>query len=168
VTHEQEEAFELGDRVAVLSRGRLEQVGSPEDLYEEPATRFVATFIGRSTVLPGIWTSAGTVTLAGRAAWPARGVVPDGRFEDGEPVDLVVRPESAALAAEGTASALPGKVAERRYAGRFAFYIVHLEGIGEIEVLAAPDAARPGEAVAVAPAAGAPLPRAYPREGAGG
>ena len=53
VTHEQEEAFDLGDRVAVLHRGRLDQVGTPEELYEQPATRFVATFVGRAAVLPG-------------------------------------------------------------------------------------------------------------------
>jgi len=54
VTHEQDEAFHLGDRVAVLWRGRLQQVGSPEELYLQPANRFVASFIGRSTALPGV------------------------------------------------------------------------------------------------------------------
>ena len=58
VTHEQEEAFDLGDRVAVLNAGRLEQEGTPETLYEEPASRFVATFVGRSSVLPGTWAAA--------------------------------------------------------------------------------------------------------------
>ena len=58
VTHEQEEAFELGDRVAVLNAGRLEQVGTPEELFEKPETRFVATFIGRSSVVPVIWESS--------------------------------------------------------------------------------------------------------------
>src|SRR5207253_4726895 len=53
VTHEQEEAFDLGDRVAVLDRGRLEQVGAPEDLYERPASLFVATFVGRANVVRG-------------------------------------------------------------------------------------------------------------------
>src|SRR3989442_1149720 len=53
VTHEQEEAFDLGDRVAVLDRGRLEQVGAPEDLYERPASLFVATFVGRANVVQG-------------------------------------------------------------------------------------------------------------------
>jgi ABC-type Fe3+/spermidine/putrescine transport system ATPase subunit len=57
VTHEQEEAFELGDRVAVLCDGRLEQVGTPEVLFDSPATRFVATFIGRSSVVPVRWES---------------------------------------------------------------------------------------------------------------
>ena len=52
VTHEQEEAFDLGDRVALLHGGRLEQVGTPHELYRAPATRFVAGFIGRASLLP--------------------------------------------------------------------------------------------------------------------
>jgi ABC-type Fe3+/spermidine/putrescine transport system ATPase subunit len=55
VTHEQEEAFHLGDRVAVLEGGVLHQVGTPRDLYDRPATRFVATFVGRASVLPGVF-----------------------------------------------------------------------------------------------------------------
>jgi len=53
VTHEQEEAFALGDRVAVLQAGRLEQVAAPDELYEHPATVFVATFVGRANVVRG-------------------------------------------------------------------------------------------------------------------
>src|SRR6266498_3726967 len=63
VTHEQEEAFDLADRVAVLHRGALEQVGSPEELYERPATRFVASFIGRSSTLPATWEAAANVAV---------------------------------------------------------------------------------------------------------
>ena len=67
VTHEQEEAFELGDRVAVLNDGRLEQVGVPEELFEQPATRFVATFIGRSSVLPAVWEKGRGARIRGGA-----------------------------------------------------------------------------------------------------
>src|SRR5713226_7813892 len=73
VTHEQEEAFDLADRVAVIHRGGLEQVGPPEELYESPATRFVASFIGRSSVLPAIWEAAasGAVVLPTGQRWAA-------------------------------------------------------------------------------------------------
>jgi len=76
VTHEQEEAFHLGDRVAVLYRGTLQQVGTPEDLYARPATRFVATFVGRASVLPGRFergaAGQGAVRLdrPGNPVWP--------------------------------------------------------------------------------------------------
>jgi len=167
VTHEQEEAFELGDRVAVLSAGRLEQVGSPEELYEEPKTRFVATFIGRSTVLAGTWTGDGTARLAEGNPWRAEGAA---GLRAGDPVDVVVRPESLAFAPADAPGTLRGEVVERRYAGRAAFFSVRLEGRGaahggqETEVLAAPDAARPGDRVAVRPDPAGPVPRAYPKE----
>src|SRR5258707_6439868 len=81
VTHEQEEAFELGDRVAVLNAGRLEQAGAPDELYERPASLFVAAFVGRANVFRG---------AAARALSGADGVV-------------VVRPQQLPLAAAGLA-----------------------------------------------------------------
>jgi ABC-type Fe3+/spermidine/putrescine transport system ATPase subunit len=73
VTHDQEDAFAIADRVAVLRQGRLLQVGTPEDLYERPASRHVAEFIGRATLLPAEWAqdrlrvSIGGVTQEGTA-----------------------------------------------------------------------------------------------------
>ena len=158
VTHEQEEAFELGDRVAVLHRGRLEQVGTPEALFERPATRFVASFIGRSSVLAAVWN--GGARLEGGAVWPAE---PGEPLADGAPVDLVVRPDALVLAAAPRPGGLAGRVVERRYAGRSAHYRV-ATGAGEVEVLAAADAARDGDAVVVAPGPAGPLPLAFARE----
>ena len=65
VTHDQEEALALGDTIAVMSHGRLEQVGTPEQVYREPATRFVADFVGRANWLPVSIDRAGQVLLAG-------------------------------------------------------------------------------------------------------
>ena len=64
VTHEQDEAFDLGDRVAVLRGGKLEQVGTPDELYAVPVNRFVAGFVGRSSLLP--------VTVLGPTEWGTR------------------------------------------------------------------------------------------------
>jgi ABC-type Fe3+/spermidine/putrescine transport system ATPase subunit len=162
VTHEQEEAFDLGDRVAVMNAGRLEQVGSPEALYEEPATRFVATFVGRASVLPGQWlASRGAVRLEAGPVWRASGA---GDLAEGMAVDAVVRPESLKLLDALTTEALPGEVAGRRYAGRVALYDVVLDAGGAVEVLASPDAARPGQKVFVAPDPDGPVPKAFPRE----
>ena len=158
VTHEQEEAFELGDRVAVLHRGRLEQIGTPEDLFERPATRFVATFIGRSSVLPATWD--GGARLEGGLRWPAEAGEP---LADSAPVDLVVRPEALMLAAAPRPDGLAGRVVERRYAGRTAWYRV-ATAAGEVEVLAAAGAAKDGDAVVVAPGPSGPLPLAFARE----
>jgi len=163
VTHEQEEAFELGDRVAVLSRGSLEQVGSPEDLYEEPKTRFVATFIGRSSILAGTWTGERGVRLAEGTVWRARPGGDAAELAPGTEVDLVVRPESLAFAPAGALNALPGEVVERRYAGRVAFFTVKLAGGGEAEVLAAPGAARAGDGLSVRLEPAGPVPHVYVR-----
>jgi ABC-type Fe3+/spermidine/putrescine transport system ATPase subunit len=151
VTHEQDEAFQLGDRVAVLHKGVLEQVGTPEDLYETPATRFVATFVGRAGVLPGVAEgNALRLDLPGSPLWAGTALA---QLPPGAPADLVVRPESLAFAAPGTPGALSGQVTERRYAGPVTYYLVALSGGPEIEVLAPSGAAREGEAVAVVPAA---------------
>jgi ABC-type Fe3+/spermidine/putrescine transport system ATPase subunit len=124
VTHEQEEAFDLGDRIAVLQAGRLEQVGTPEDLYERPASLFVGMFVGRANVLRG---------AAARALGAAPGHL------------VLVRPEQLRFGANG----LRGVVAERRYTGSTAFFTVALESGERLEVEAAPDAARVGDQVAV-------------------
>ncbi|MDX2031818.1 MAG: ABC transporter ATP-binding protein [Blastocatellia bacterium] len=55
ITHDQEEAMELGDHIAILNRGRIEQIGTPEDVYNEPQTEFVATFLGAANVIEGCW-----------------------------------------------------------------------------------------------------------------
>ena len=158
VTHEQEEAFELGDRVAVLHRGRLEQIGTPEALFERPATRFVASFIGRSSVLPAVWN--GGARLEGGAVWPAEA---GEALAEAASIDLVVRPDALVLSASPRPDGLAGRVVERRYAGRSAYYRV-ATGAGEVEVLAAADAARDGDAVIVAPGPAGPPPLAFPRE----
>ena len=156
VTHEQEEAFHLGDRVAVLSGGALHQVGSPEGLYERPATRFVATFVGRASVLPGVLAEDGVEI--GAVRWPAvRSPEAEG-LAAGEAVDLVVRPESLGFVPDGDPRALPGQVVERRYAGAVTYYQVALGDGGELEVLSPSGAAAVGDAVRVAPAASPSLP----------
>jgi len=163
ITHEQEEAFELGDRVALMNAGRLEQVGTARELYEAPASRFVAAFIGRSSVVPGVWEkTAGRARLPGGAAWPA---VADWNLLDGAPVDVVARPETLGFVTARDGGGAEGRVAELRFAGRETYFAVALEG-GEVEVLAPPDAAQPGWKVFVAPLPAGPAPRAYPRESA--
>ena len=160
VTHEQEEAFELGDRVAVLNAGRLEQIGTPEELFEKPETRFVATFIGRSSVLPVRWENSGARIPRG-PVWAATEGAP---VAEGADADLVIRPEALEFTSRPRADALEGKVGERRYAGRTAYFRVATEAAGEVEVLAPPLAAREGDRVLMVPSPGGPVPRVFPKE----
>ena len=166
VTHEQDEAFAVGDRVALLEGGRLEQVGPPEALYLEPASRFVAGFLGRASSIPGRLTEEGEVEIGdarfvgNSARWPASpaaGVAPGSR------VDAVFRPEGLRLVDPDEAdNALGGEVVSRRYAGEATFYEVEMAVGGRLLVAAGLDAARPGDPVAVAPRPGGPLPRLFP------
>jgi ABC-type Fe3+/spermidine/putrescine transport system ATPase subunit len=153
VTHEQEEAFALGDLVAVLREGRLEQVGTGPDLYERPATLFVATFVGRGTVLPGVMRDPQHARVAAGAEWPVRCPTP---LAPDAAVSLVARPEALRFA---TDRGLAGTVQERRYLGGRALFQVGTAA-GVLEVEAAVDAARPGDVVRVA----AVFAHAFPAE----
>jgi putative spermidine/putrescine transport system ATP-binding protein len=95
VTHDQDEALSMADRVAVMRQGRLEQVAPPAELYSDPQTAFVAEFVGTMNRLPAKVVSSGRVAVLGQevaARGPAAGSV-------GEDVDVLVRPESMGLAA---------------------------------------------------------------------
>ena len=105
VTHDQAEALGLSDRIAVMSRGRIEQLGAPREIYERPASRFVADFIGASTVLRGRAVAGDRVALS---AGLTIKVTAGRALRVGEDVELAIRPERVGLAAEpgeGTAEA---------------------------------------------------------------
>ena len=154
MTHEQEEAFDVGDRVALLNEGRLEQVGSPEELYLEPRSRFVASFVGRASSLPGVMADDGRV-LIGDNRFRGRGVrwpgVASGSFAPGDEVELMLRPQGLSLADRAAGEALEGTVLDRRYAGEATYYLIELEIGGELLVAALPDSTRVGARVAVVP-----------------
>lgn len=151
VTHEQDEAFELGDRIALLRRGRLEQVGSPDDLYMQPATPFVASFLGRAShvrvvvergvsgvyrlrVAGGVWVAADPHVLPGVADGPA---------------ELYVRPEALRLG-DG-ADAVPGAVTALRFIGSAVLVSVRLGDGTEVDVAAPVGSAHVGAAVGLLP-----------------
>jgi putative spermidine/putrescine transport system ATP-binding protein len=118
VTHDQEEALTMSDRIAVFNRGRVEQVGSPAELYEHPATAFVAGFVGVSNLVSGMVAQAIT----------------------GSPTMFSVRPEKIHLA-DASGSVPPdsycveGRVREVIYLGMYTRYLVELQGGGELAVM---------------------------------
>lgn len=95
VTHDQQEAFVLADRIAVLRDGRLEQVGRPGELYQRPASRFVATFLGEGTLLPGTVLDAGPDRVTVRCLGAALEMPGEGR--KGDRVTVLIRPEAVAM-----------------------------------------------------------------------
>lgn len=88
VTHDQEEAMVMSDRIVVMKDGIIQQLGSPKDIYNEPVNRYVANFIGESNVVSGVYVKENVVRFLG-VDFPCVGYV----FEDDEPVDVVIRPE---------------------------------------------------------------------------
>jgi len=142
VTHEQEEAFALGDRVAVINHGALEQVGTAPELYENPATKFVATFVGRATEVPGVMTSTGSVRVGGAVEWPAES---HESLPAGAEVSVVIRPEAFRFT-DGTG--IGGQVVESRYTGARAFFLIRSDEY-TLEIEAHPGSARVGDRVRV-------------------
>ena len=101
----------MADTIAVMNGGRVEQLGRPEELYERPATAFVAGFLGASNLLPGTIEGAGTIRLVDGTAVRAH---VNGRAG---PVAAGVRPEKITIGAGGGANELAGTVAETAYIG---------------------------------------------------
>jgi putative spermidine/putrescine transport system ATP-binding protein len=127
VTHDQVEALTMSDRIAVLNAGRIEQVGTPEDVYERPASRFVADFIGRANFLPAevvASDSAGSQLAIGEAgsALVAQ-AAPLGR-----PVSVMVRPHRVRLERGPGEDGLRGRVVGITYLGDLIQYEVDLAG----------------------------------------
>jgi iron(III) transport system ATP-binding protein len=157
VTHDQEEAMGVSDRVVVMSRGHVEQVGTPEDIYRQPASAFVAGFVGRSSAFDAtVDATPGTLAAAGLRipADGARGLPP------GTPVRAFVRPEDVRLGPEAAA-----------IAGAVEVEVTHIEFLGamcriglecgslRLEADLPPDAVR-----ALGALPGARLPAALPAE----
>jgi iron(III) transport system ATP-binding protein len=154
VTHEQEEAFDLGDRVALLHGGRLAQIGTPHELYREPATRFVAGFIGRGSFLPVTIVEVGpeskngfsATIVGGPALAPGATLSLASRgFGKGEKADLWLRPEMLEIcdsAAPGTP--FTGSFLSARFGGAVSYLTVRLTDGAEIEVMVAGEAPPPG------------------------
>ena len=118
VTHDQEEAMTMADSIAVMSDGHIEQLGSPDDLYERPATPFVARFLGVSNLLEGVSQGDGSVRLDDGSV--IRAPAAEGRQG---PVAVGIRPEKIRIGRTDE-NALTGEVTERAYIGVSTQYIV--------------------------------------------
>jgi spermidine/putrescine transport system ATP-binding protein len=129
VTHDQEEAMTMADRIVVMNRGRIEQLGDPATLYERPSTAFVASFLGVSNLLPGTVDGPGTVRLDGGEMLHVDGAVLNGHTG---PVCVGVRPEKLSIG--GTErNRVAGEILERAYVGVSTQYVVKT-AVGELTV----------------------------------
>jgi spermidine/putrescine transport system ATP-binding protein len=127
VTHDQEEALTMSDRVAVMRAGRILQVGTPRAIYDQPADRFVADFIGETNFLEAEVLSAGngTATLRLPSGATLRAALADGAAASGK-VSVVIRPEHARLTAVGEGAPLTGRLETIVYFGTDTHYHLRL------------------------------------------
>ena len=137
VTHDQEEALTMSDRIAVMSDGRVLQVGTPAEIYEHPASLFVAQFIGSINTLPGTYRD-GAISLECGAVVPLANSS-SARPAAGDDIVACVRPENMMLISSEHAGgpAITGTVAEATYLGSSVSYRIRLSQGGTVEVLAA-------------------------------
>ena len=152
ITHDQEEAVNMSDRIAVMRAGRFEQIGTPEEIYDAPMTRYVAQFIGRSTILTGTVTAVNGDTAViedENGRYPAD--ASRARLTPSEACELCVRTERMRVSREPVPGfSLPCTVKEARYAGGSVLTYVTMAGGAEAvatgeERMA--DAAQPGDTV---------------------
>jgi ABC-type Fe3+/spermidine/putrescine transport system ATPase subunit len=138
VTHDQQEALSLSDVVAVINQGKLEQVGSPSDVYEHPASEFVADFIGSTNLIPAVVRSQDLATRQADVAlqdgtllrvWHER------PLESGTPVKVLCKPEQLRFSPDGP---LRGQLAAVAYLGSVVQYQVDF-GEQSLEIVAAAD-----------------------------
>lgn len=128
VTHDQTEALSMSNRVVVMRHGRIEQVGTPDEIYHRPASEFVARFVGRANLIPGAWDGELFRPAGGRdVSWRAADVAECFRERGVMPV----RPEELALT-DGD-QGLPGTVINALFSGREMHYTVELES-GPVQV----------------------------------
>ena len=137
ITHDQEEALELGDRVAVLNQGHIEQIGSPYEIYSHPATEYVASFLGAANILEGVvrreWVEVGAAHIE-TSLDPAR-------FNQGDRVKIVFRPEDVVLSRRdlllpGQNRIAPAVIEEIIFVGAYERIRLRLERNGEQSIMA--------------------------------
>ncbi|MGO4832100.1 TOBE domain-containing protein, partial [Rhizobiaceae sp. 2RAB30] len=153
VTHDQDEAFEMSDRVVLMNGGQIEQIGSPEALYDSPQTRFAASFIGEASLTPcriaevhgdEVVAAVGDdFRIKARAVRPTHGV--------GSEALLMTRPERVTLSDPGAPSALPVTISKRVFQGeRILFELETASGNGfqcSVPSIEKHRAMRPGQRV---------------------
>ncbi|WP_436759256.1 ABC transporter ATP-binding protein [Streptosporangium sp. V21-05] len=137
VTHDQSEALTMSDRIAVMNDGQVEQLGSPREIYERPATAFVAGFIGTSNLLSGTVDRFQSGFAVLKLGDDDHVLAEGGSFRAGEPIAITVRPEKIRITTEeptGDLSVVRGTVSEVVYLGLYTSYTVSLAHGAEVTV----------------------------------
>ena len=157
VTHDQEDAFAIADRIALLKRGKLLQSGTPEDLYNFPASREVAAFIGRGSIVPAADKGATAAATIGGVTRELSVTRPKGAQSQFEKAFVVMRPDMLELSRGPGVLAWRGRVTNRRFAGGIVVYRVELADGVTVDVESNAAEAHEEDNVSVSPLKG-PFP----------
>jgi len=154
VTHDQSEALSMADRLAVMNAGRIEQVGTPREIYNRPQSRFVADFIGEANLLPGRIVEAGEEVVVETPAGRLRAVPAHGEAAAGDEVICIIRPERLDVLGPGDRrpNVLEGAVVHTVFMGYHEQYFVRLDDGREMKAFehdTLTEKARPGDRVAL-------------------
>ena len=147
VTHDQDEAMAMADRISVMERGRIAQVGAPEEIYETPANRYVAEFVGDINVFDGVVSQVeGEIVSLDSAAGPLVLDDPHPNLAAGQTASLAIRPEKISIQAEQPATGVnraAGEIWDIGYLGDFTMVQVKLDGAdGQLVKVAMPNRSR--------------------------
>ncbi|AWK84983.1 putative 2-aminoethylphosphonate ABC transporter ATP-binding protein [Azospirillum thermophilum] len=130
VTHDQEEALTMADRIVVMNHGVIEQVGSPDTIYRSPATQFVADFVGSMNMLPGVAADGGLVRLGGLD------LECEAELPSGAPVTVCLRPEDVLVRAPGGTNRLETVIESLEFLGPFHRARLACDGLGGMRLTA--------------------------------
>ncbi len=139
VTHDQEEALTMSDRIAVMNQGKIEQIGLPEELYERPATRFVADFMGTTNLLRGaVWATDGSVATIRFDGGDSCRAADTLGLKVGQAIEISVRPEAVSISSPGAggSGSIEGRVEQTAYLGASVQYQVRSQGGMLLSVIA--------------------------------
>lgn len=133
VTHDQEEALLMSDRVVVLKDGAIQQLGTPREIYERPANFFTARFVGETNLFPGYLTSVEETGITLNILGLSRTLQKPGfTLRKGEQVNVLLRPEDIRVLAPEDERGLAGRIVERNYKGSTLDSVIHLEDGTEV------------------------------------
>ena len=166
VTHDQEEALSMSDRICIMRDGHVVQSGSPRDLYDQPTNLYVADFVGKSNFIAGSVTNVNSRSVVIRnqngQTFVGSPSARAGKLSVGAPASIVIRPEMVVLGAHNTNAAdmdadvaLNGRIKNRIFLGEHTEYLVDAEGLGDVLVLSPKHVERahggfePGDAIAI-------------------
>lgn len=150
VTHDQEEALTMSDRIAVMNRGRIEQIGTAQEIYEHPVSKFVADFIGESNILEGYVTNVEPDSISVNFEFGQINHLPATGFVKEEMLYISVRPENVKYSLEPTENFhLLGHIKEHIYAGSIIRTVVELPNSQEIKITNHPENTLPAPGTSV-------------------